>query len=211
MIKNVDTFEANLVMSTLSPEDEEIEGQRCRSLVKVNSQNANVDIEPMNGDDDKHLIQEDEQSDCNSSSSRKRNLSNATDFGNSRHVALDILRKKRRTSVETRRDTRMPTMIDINSSIQPMETNPMENLPSEIRDLDSDNVEVIFQDESPPLDIFAQKNDSENSEIEAISDIQINQRDHRPFVRQVFKRCFTGNSPHSLINDTILAEASDEE
>lgn len=201
-------------MSTLSPDDEEYERQKSRSLVQINSQHTNVDIERTDGDVHE-LPQEDDTNESGSSkanescsrSFRKRNLSitNGTDFelGISRHVALDVLRKKRKTSND-RRDTHLPSPNDTNSSSQRYLLPPPVNI-----DLESENIDVVFQD-SIQNDSFEHNNNPEDSELQVLNENRVNGRDHRPKVRQVFSRCFTGNT-ESMSYGEILAEASDEE
>lgn len=196
-------------MSTLSPEDDESECQRSRSLVQITS-HSNADIDLTNADSDKELANDDD-SNCNaasiSKSLRKRNLSSAIgsdfEFGMNKQVSQDVLRKKRRTSHDNRRDTRLPP--------ETMRTNQTEHSPPAPMDLDSENIEVVFQDDSPDSDAFGQKNSSENSEMQEAAENQRNGRDHRPYVRQVFRRCFTGNTAPNVSIGSILVEASDEE
>lgn len=207
MIRNCEIFEANLVMSTLSPEDEEYERQRSRSLVQINSQHTNVDIERTDADVNE-LAQEDDASGSSISKSiKKRNLStaNGTDFESSisRQVELDVLRKKRRTSND-RRDTHLPTPSGTSSSSQ---TKP----PAAPIDLESENIDVVFQEDSPHINTFSQNNSPVDSEMQ--EDFSVNHgnlRDHRPKMRQAFLRCFTGNT-QPISDGAILAEASDEE
>ncbi|XP_055306605.1 cell cycle checkpoint control protein RAD9A [Sitodiplosis mosellana] len=209
VIKNYDTFEANLVMSTLSPEDGEFERQRSRSLVQINSQLTNVDIERTDADVDEAA--QDDANESSSSSSRKRNLStaNGTDFefGISRQpIQLDVMRKKRRTSND-RRDTRLPTPSDANTSDQ---TKPSQRV-APVIDLESENIDVVFQEDSDQNVPFGYNNNAEESEMREEPNANGgNGRDHRPKVREVFGRCFTGNTQPISYGD-ILAEASDEE
>lgn len=212
VIQNFDTFEANLVMSTLSPEDLEYECQRSRSLVQINSQNTHMDIDRTNNDCDKEQNGDNGSNGSNSSAARKRNLpkENGTDFEfsmNSRHTPLDVLRKKRRTSSEVRRDTRLPPQNDANQS------EPMENCPPAPVQLESENIDVVFQDDSPHIDLFGDNANPSHSELDKhVENRGNNVRDHRcRKMKQVFSRCFTGNTPKDRTFGDILAEASDEE
>lgn len=205
MIKDLTTFEANLVMSTLSPEDTENECQRSRSLVQFQSQttdNISLDKTHANGSGKEPRQENDEMN-----SSKKRNIScsNGTDLelGTSRHTSLDILRtKKRRTSDEHRRNTRLPPPDDLEM------TNPTEKSPPPRIDLESENIEVEFQEDTSDLNQF--NANSMDTDIQMDQDAN-GQRDHRPFVRHIFNRCFTGNTAPSFQLGEILAEASDEE
>lgn len=206
MIKDYDTFEANLVMSTLSPEDGEFERQKSHSLVQFNSQQTNVDIERTDADVDEPTHDEN-SNESGSTNSRKRNLSTANgsdfEFGNSRILQLDVLRKKRRTSND-RRDTHFPPPSDTNgTSDQP---NPSQRIPPGQIDLESENIDVVFQEDSDQNEPFHHNNNSEEMSEEHIG----NGRDHRPKMRSVFGRCFTGNE-RPITDSPILAEASDEE
>lgn len=196
-------------MSTLSPEDEELECQRSRSLVQIHSQQSNDDgIEVTNADSDREL--DANESNCSASSAskslKKRNLSKAIgndfDFGISKHISEDVIRKRRRTSGDSRRDTRLPPE---------NRTNQTEKSIAAPADLESESIEVVYQEDSPDLDRLASNNASNDIEMTAANKNQRNHRDHRPLVRNAFKLCFTGNTPGQLSLGPILAEASDEE
>lgn len=207
MIKDYDTFEANLVMSTLSPEDSEFERQRSRSIVQFNSQQTNVDIERTDADVNE-AAHDENANESGPSNSRKRNLSTVNDFefGNSRIMQLDVLRKKRRTSND-RRDTHLPPPSDANgTSDQP---NPSQRIPPGQIDLESENIDVVFQEDSDQNEPFHHNNNSEEMREEHNGN-GVNGRDHRPKMRSVFGRCFTGNE-RATRDSPILAEASDEE
>lgn len=213
MIKDFDTFEANLVMSTLSPEDAENECQRSRSLVQFNSQTTNnITLDKTHVDGAKETTQADNDPSNSSSTSKKRNLSctNGTDFESSlnRHTPLEVLcTKKRRTSTEHRRDTRLPEN-DANLTVQ------TEKSPPTPIDLDSENIEVVFQEDTPEQNTFNQNTFGMDTNMEVEQEPngnQANGRDHRPFMRQIFNRCFTGNTPSSYHLGEVLVENSDEE
>lgn len=85
---------------------------------------------------------------------------------------------------------------------------------------------VVFEEDSPEVDQFGQNNAPESMEMnmnagmdidmdverrQELTDYPFNVRDHRPVVRNVFSRCFTGNTPKGLSFGDILAEYSDEE
>lgn len=209
VIKSSDIFEANLVMSTLSPEDEMSECQRSRSLVQINSQHENVTIERTDADVNNELEEDNHNVSGSSSSSKKRSLSvsndNEFDFGVSRQVALDVLRKKRRTSHG--RETTLKDASNINEQSKPAPT-----LQPPI-DLESENIDVVFQEDSIPIDPIDQSNSRarELSFQDFNENEVVNGRDHRPFVRQVFRRCFTGNTPKSMSYGQVFAEDSGEE
>lgn len=207
MIKDYDTFEANLVMSTLSPEDGEFERQKSRSLVQFNSQQTNVDIERTDAVVDEAAHNENLSG---SSKSRKRNLSTANDsdfeFGNSRIMQLDVLRKKQRTSND-RRDTHLPPPSDTNGTLD--QPNPSQRIPPGQIDLESENIDVVFQEDSDQNEPFHHNNNSEGIREEHNENC-VNGRDHRLKMRSVFGRCFTGNE-QPIRDSPILVEASDEE
>lgn len=199
-MKNFDTFEANLVMSTLSEEDEDNVRENGRTQSQINSQNANIDLDRTVVDGDKN---DTGSSTSSSMSLRKRN--HADELGHSepsigRHSPLEILRKKRRTSAQS---IGMPPA-DVNNSQRTARPSP------NVTQLESDELQVVFQDESNDI-ITRQPSESmtwgESENIPALP----NKRDHRPFVREVFKRCFTGNSDPSCNLGEILADCSDEE
>lgn len=202
VIKDFETFEANLVMSTLSPEDTENECQQSRSLVHIHSQTTdNISL------DKTHATVGDKKSSQPNdvwNTSKKRNIScsNVSDLmlGTSKNPSLDVLRtKKPRISTEHRRDTCLPPVNDIEMREH---TN---NSPPPRIDLESENIVVEFQDDSPDPNTF-----NSSTDISIPPNVNDN-RDHRPFVRHIFNRCFTGNTAPSLQLGEILAEASDDE
>lgn len=224
VIKDFDSFEANLVMSTLSPEDMEAECQRSRSAAQANSQHSitdNIGLDKTHVDDDgcgnSVEIIADKEPIAHEENSKKRNLSlvSGSDFESSisKHASLDIVirNKKRRTSNEHRRDTHMPA----SNGTHPTNQNEISALPPPYVDLESENIEVVFQDTSP------EQNSPQNLDSNGIEsmdvDMELNEahignvRDHRPFVRQVFGRCFTGNAEPSNPYGETLVECSDEE
>lgn len=199
-------------MSTLSPEDLEFECQRSRSLVQINSQNTNIDIERTDAECDKDMNDNDgnndNDNDSNSSVSKKRNWSSQnTDFelSRNRRTALDVLRKKRRTS----RDTRLPSPNNADSSNQ-MDSS---NQPPAQMDLESEHIDVVFQEDSSHTNQSLMDNNHSvpHSEMDEPMENGAHVRDHRTKVREVFSRCYTGNTPKSRMFGPILAENSDEE
>lgn len=207
MIKNYDTFEAKLVMSTLSPDDEESEYQRSQPMVQINSQHKNIEIQRTNSDVVVHQHQEDDLNESGSNSTlRKRYLSTVNsidiEFSINKQVAMDVLRKKRRTSTDLR-DTHLPNVANTSDRTEP-------SPPTVHIDLESENIDVIFQEDSIKIDAISLNNNSEDSGRQEAKNVHVNERDHRPKVRQVFNRCFTGNTQPVSYGE-ILAEASDEE
>lgn len=111
MIKDFDTFEANLVMSTLSPEDQESECFRSRSLVQFHSQTTdnNISLDKMHA---KGKGDATEEGPNNEASSKKRHINSTitdSEFGLNTNESPDVLRKKRKMSIENRRDTNLPS------------------------------------------------------------------------------------------------------
>lgn len=224
VIKNVDVFEATLVMSTLSPEEESVllqqnqqldQTQRSANLPNINhTQSILVDAEPPSIATD---------TDCTTSDisvQRKRNrvVSQAAPkakMNANAHVTnddgCDILRKKRKTT-EPRESDKLPT------PAPNQRTN--ENAAPPECDLSSENINVVFQDESHVPGMLANDEDDALLAV-AVNDVQMNEprsrprqrqgRDHRPIVRHVFNRCFTGSSQSSENLGAVLLDCSDEE
>lgn len=206
MIKDFETFEVNLVMSTLSPEDTEYEVQRSRSIVQFSSQASNhISLDKTHANDNGDSDNGHQPVDTSGTvGSKKRNLtcSNGSDFGNNLAPLDVVCNKKRRTSQENRRDTHLPSMSRENVTEQP----------SPQIDLQSENIEVVFQEDSPELDSFAQDNSLNAMDVDVNSDQnQLNRRDHRPKVRQIFARCFADSGQSSMSLGRVLAECSDDE
>lgn len=233
MIKDFDTFEANLVMSTLSPEDTEYECQQSRTVAQSNLQNTTtdnivLDRTNVDGDEDaaaavtdankESTSHEDEEPNNGIANAKKRNrlLASASDSFESsisKRASLDIVlrTKKRRTSNEHRRDTHIPS-VNGSQAMNQMETSPPAPPPPQNVDLESENIDVVFQDDSPdPNNSLHFGNGIDSMDVDMESS-ERNARDHRPFVRQVFELCFTGNTPrNSDVFGKILCNGSDEE
>lgn len=202
VIKNFDTFEANLVMSTLSPEDEEFEREKARSQGETTTQNANIDLDRTNNDANDKENTSNTSSSSSSMSLRKRthtDETNRTESSTGQHSKLDIMRKKRRTSVETIH----LAPLDSNGSARTEASMPTKG------DAASEDIQVVFQEESNVIDPSIGTDPMNWDEMEELPSRP--KRDHRPFVRQVFQRCFTGNSDPSMDFGAVLAECSDEE
>lgn len=224
MIKDFDTFEANLVMSTLSPED--IEFEQSRSAAQANLQNSTADnivLDKTNagGEADKEPDARDAEDEPNDSivNAKKRNhllasFSDTFESNASRCTSLDVVvrTKKRRTSSEHRRDTHLPSA---NGTQMTERSAP----PLPHMDLDSENVDVVFQDDSPDLLHDApQLNGLESMDVDLqpnnndlLNDANHRERDHRLKIREVFRRCFTQNDAPLSEFGPIYAENSDEE
>lgn len=230
VINDFDTFEANLVMSTLSPEDTEFECQQSRSMAQANLQNSTtdnivLDKSTVDGDGDAAIAadkepdsHEDDELNNGIVNAKKRNhsLANFSDTfesNTSKRPSLDIVlrTKNRRTSTEHRRDTHIP------SANGTQATNRTEKSPPPLPhvDLESENIEVVFQEDSPDLNNTPQVNNGiECMDVDMDSNEQLNNlnvNDHRPKARQIFERCYSGNTPSSELFGATLAEASDDE
>lgn len=195
-MKNFDTFEANLVMSTLSPEDEEYERETRRSQYK--SQNANIDLDRTAIEPEKHNSNESGSSTSSSMSLRKRNFPKAGELTSSelsveRNNSLEIIRKKRRTSVQS---IQLPA-----KDIQTTEN---------ATNMESEELQVIFQEESNEMAPIQSESMAWEENVPILAKPN-NKRDHRPFVREIFKTCFTQNDDRSRNLGNILVECSDEE
>lgn len=194
-------------MSTLSPEDEEYEREKDRSQVETTTQNANIDLDRTNKDiNEKDNNTSNTSSGSNSISLRKRTHAdemNRTESSISRHSELDVMRKKRRTSFET---VNLAPM-DFDGSVQTEDSIP---IPPANGAAPSEEIQVVFQDDSHEMELPSFGTDAMNwDEMEELPTRP--KRDHRQFVRQVFQRCFTGNSDPSMDFGAVLAECSDEE
>lgn len=237
VIKDFDTFEANLVMSTLSPEDTELECQQSRSAAQANLQNSttdnivldktNVDGDvdgDVNGDAaDKELTSHDEDEPNNGVvNTKKRNhlfasFSDAFESNSSKCTSLDVVvrTKKRRTSNEHRRNTHLPSANGTHA------TNRTEKSPPPMAqiDLDSENIDVVFQESSSELNtdppLINHGIESMDTDMESNNNVlqhNGNVRDHRPHMRQVFRRCFTQSGPPGidLFGATLVADSDEE-
>lgn len=204
MIKNFDTFEANLVMSTMSPEDMEMERNRGPPESTQNS------MQRKKNESKKTIDAESEPT-----SQGKRHFTNSLDNAERSHQSqLEVFQKKRRISTDTDnvdvlRDERM--------------SHDTGELPSVAALLDSEDIQVVFQEESEKSGIAQQNEDtscipmahelspdentSENIPIRGIQP----RRDHRYKMREVFNVCFSGSSQPSFNYGKVLAECSDED
>lgn len=195
-------------MSTLSPEDEEYEREKNRSQGETTSQNANIDLDRTNNDMNDKENTSNTSSDSNSMSLRKRTHADEmsrTESSIGRHSELDVMRKKRRTSVET---VNLPP-VDSNGSARTEVSMP---IPPAKGNTASEEIQVVFQEDSHEMELPSFGTDPMNwDEMEELPSRPEPRRDHRPFVRQVFQRCFTGNSDPSMDFGAVLAECSDEE
>lgn len=234
VIKNFDTFEANLVMSTLSPEEESIlvqqqqqqadQTQHSIHLPNINhTQSILVDAEhpsivtdtDANASAGEISIQRKRNRIVSQTAANARSSSDLFQVANDNADGCDILRKKRKTT--ERRGTDMlspappaPPASDRRASEYPA--------PPEC-DLLSENINVVFRDESHDSGLFP--NDDHDVLLAAIDhEAQPNThhtraakcgRDHRPIVQHVFNRCFTGSTQQSENLGAVLAECSDEE
>lgn len=239
MINDFNTFEANLVMSTLSPDYED--SQQGQSVAQINSQVTHASIDDgsrVNGDvEQENQVNSSQSHSEESTSLRKRNISKVDDnefeFGRRRSACLDVLRKKPRTSQEKKRQTNLPVA---------NETDRTEISPP--KEMQNENIEVIFQDESPPCDIFPHSKDVDSVALEPMeyqpnenllrenllsenllsanllsenllcqnpmNENQRNGRDHRADIRRMFPSCFTGLALPNSYGETLV-DPSDEE
>lgn len=243
VIKDFDTFEANLVMSTLSPEDTELECQLSRSAAQANLQNSTTDniiLDKTNVDGDgdvegdaaakaadKERATHDKKDGPNNGivNAKKRNhllasFSDTFESNTSKSTPLDVVvrTKKRRTSNDRRRDTHIPSANGTSQTANRTEKSPPPPLLPPQLDLDSENIDVVFQDDSPDLidDVPQLNHGNESMDVDMESNnndlLNVpNGRDHRPMVRQIFQRCFTQSAPPTNDLGEIFVEASDEE
>lgn len=227
VIQNFNTFEANLVMSTLSPEEESVLLQQNQQLDRSQSsvQLPNIShSESILVDADPPSIATD--TDGNASAAevpvqRKRNrivgqtvanakTSDTSQVANDSADGCDILRKKRKTT-----ERRATNMMPPPASERRASENPA---PLEF-DLLSENINVVFQDESQDNGLFP--NDADDLLLLAAAEqaqpnAHRNQarkhgRDHRPIVRHVFTRCFVGSSQQTENLGAVVVDCSDEE
>lgn len=225
VIKDFDTFEANLVMSTLSPED--IEFEQSRSAAQANLQNSttdnivldktNVDGDAANDAEKEPAAHDEDEPNDGIVNAKKRNhmlasFADTFESNSSRCASLDVVvrTKKRRTSKEHRRDTHLPSA----NGTETTDKSAPPQLP--YMNLDSENVEVVFQDDSPDLISDApQLNGLESMDV----DMQSNNNDllsnangsvRLPLRnwRQQFPLCYTQNdvpSESEIIGKILVA------
>lgn len=201
VIKNFDTFEANLVMSTMSPEDMEMERNRGPP------ENTENSIQRKKNESKKSIDTESE-----SIPQGKRHFTNSLDNAErSHHSQLEVVQKKRRISTDTEmNDVLRDGRISHDTGLLPNVAVPM----------DSEDIQVVFQEDSEksgatqrnedtsymsmPHGLSPNENISENIPIQP-------RRDHRYKMREVFNVCFTGGSQPSFNYGKVLAECSDED
>lgn len=221
VIKKFDAFEANLVMSTLSPEDEE-ELECQPEQTAISSQNVHItqsDV-TLNANPNSSLNSVTTDENLETNVLRKRNrITNQSDthssglfeFGAGKEAALDVLRKKRKTLSERDRRESCANLPLPNNYLTVMSDKSIPKI-----DLNSEDIQVVFQDESEVINLL---DNDENNDLMPIHGSQIdchpkrNVRDHRPIIRQTFKRCFTADcdpSPNEIYGK-VLAECSDED
>lgn len=216
-------------MSTLSPEEESVllhpqqsdKSDRSVQLPNISHSEsilADVEMPSIATDTDGNA------SAAEISVQRKRNRivsqaaanaksSNMLQEPNDNTDGCDILRKKRKTT--ERRDTVMlpSPALDRRTSEKPA--------PPEC-DLLSENINVVFQDDSHSSGLFGNDVDEDLVLAAAVAATEAhtnaarnrpakNVRDHRPIVRHVFSRCFTGSSQQSDNLGAIVVDCSDEE
>lgn len=230
VIQNFNTFEANLVMSTLSPEEESVLLQQNQQLGQSQSsvQLPNIShSESILVDADPPSIATDTDGNASATEApvqRKRNRivgqaaaaaanaksSDTSQVANDSADGCDILRKKRKTTERRATDMMPPPATERRASENPV--------PHEF-DLLSENINVVFQDESQDNGHFPNDADdllllaaAEQAQPKAHRNQARKQgRDHRPIVRHVFTRCFVGSSQQSENLGAVVVDCSDEE
>lgn len=207
MIKNFE-FEMNLVMSTLSPDDDD---ELHLELERLSKSEAELNLE-----DSVSL------SDKSGSSLRKRNLAIADEQEDDDSSSMescgasDVIRKKRRTTSVAdgnRRKTTASLLVGRESDRTLHDAVPP---PLVDKDILSEDIEVIFQNESEEISLPADNDvsfafDKQQPSLRRSTRTNPPPRDHRPLIRHVFQRCFASQSQYSVALGPVLAECSDEE
>lgn len=196
----------------MSPEDMELE--RNRAPVE----NEDDSVQRKKNDSKKHTIDTESEPIVQ----KKRSFVNSLESEEqsqaerSRHNSLDVIRKKRRTSIGS----------DNTDSLQelpmPVEADNIP-LPGDLDLPESEDIQVVFQDESEKTTLSNIGEDDDDFPMEIPDNsgvantnrpanvVERPHRDHRVKIRRIFGVCFTENSQPNLELGRILAECSDEE
>lgn len=227
MIKN-SIFEANLVMSTLLPEEESVllqqqlnQTQHTVQLLNISqSESIFVDVEmpsiatDTDGNSSVPEISGQRKRNRIVSQASNANSSDMFQLTNDNADGCDILQKKRKTT-ERREMHKLPM-----PAVNPRTS---ENQAPPECDLLSENINVVFQDDTidsglipndaddDDLLLAASAHDAQPIDVQHRNRTSKRVRDHRSIVRHVFKRCFTGSSQQTQNLGAILAVCSDEE
>lgn len=191
-------MELNLVLATLSPEDEE----ELR-LEMTNLTNPNVHLIDSSDIPDDSMENRRSKRNLNINQESEVSVDASTATENPSEIIIDpVVRKKRRTNEN---GTRKTIAVPIDKS------DKTSNLPSATNiDLESEEVQVIFQNESDEISL-PMENRLDNDSFLLKRPPAAKHRDHRPIVRRVFAPCFTDASSDDDSTDIVLAGCSDEE
>lgn len=190
-------------MSTLVQDDDQTDCQRSQSA--ANGQNV---LQKSQANDSSVQISDTETNVDVAGLTIKRNrISSQKNVPE--NTVIDIARKKRKTIDN-----------ELTPSLDSLQIRPIENVRNALvppQSTQSEEVAVIFQDESESISLLNQ--DSEMREGQIVDDVANlggepavkKPRDHRPFIRQVFDVCFSSGTEATENNGIVMAECSDEE
>lgn len=201
----------------MSPEDMDVERARGQA------DNADKSVQRKKNESKKSIAADESKKSIETEESElvvqrgKRSFVNVLDSQHSgdsgdrsRVSSLEVVRKKRRTSSDTD-----------SSGVIPDErlTNRTERVPFVAPD--SDDIRVVFEDESEPTGNLPPIIDLDCPMIDIDADVRPNEneaendnrprRDHRPRMREIFKVCFMSDTQETFRRGKVLAECSDEE
>lgn len=192
-------------MSTLTPEDEENECQMNRTCANIPK---DIERSQSNNNDESVQINDTDASPEANGLSIKRNRISSQRIPS--ESVVDVVRKKRKTL-----DT------DSSGSIKslPLHQNErISHLPHPVPDTESEEVAVVFQDESESISLLNNENGSPfnmaqniDAAIASNEKSEKSLRDHRPLIRNVFGFCYSSGTETSENLGIVRAECSDEE
>lgn len=199
-------FEVNLVMSTLTPDDEDelrSDLEDAPNLSRSHCVSISIDTCTVG-----------------ERSSRKRGMTAVGEENrtgnesttNESCLSNDVIRKKRRTTNvnnKNRRETAMSVVV-AEETDRPSHMMPPPIINNEIL---SEDIEVVFQEDSDDINLVMENNDSlALDKTRRSTRAKPPARDHRPIIQHVFQRCFASQSqPPSETLGQVLAECSDDE
>lgn len=210
VIKDCEMFEANLVMSTLAPDDEEelrseLE-QLSKSQTKNQSHTDSISIDT--------FLSRQKVSSLAKRSRENRNEENQTENSNESNsnescCSNDVIRRKRRTTNSNNRRKTAGSVVDGPESDQVSHIIPPPIIDKEIL---SEDVEVVFQEDSEEISLpIGNDNSFGFNKPRRSARTKPPTRDHRPIIQHVFQRCFVSQSQSSESLGEVLVECSDDE
>lgn len=194
-------FEVNLVMSTLTPDDEDELRSELEEISKSNTNNNQSHTDS---------ISIDTTSTRRKKSSAKRNREHSTESNaNESCHSNDVIRRKRKTTNINNRRESAENVVDGPESDQISHIMPPPIINKEIL---SEDVEVVFQEDSEEINVPIDNDISfVFNKPRRSGRTKPPPRDHRPIIQHVFQRCFASQSQSSESLGQVLAECSDDE